>query len=104
MKHEAQWTAQELRNALDRYEEELRAAGKARNTVNTYLQHPERFINWLVGRYRPTQSDGNPKPDSPSDEGTDSGRDEEGRRPGGSSRYDPLRRYLAERTDPVVHL
>ena len=23
---------------------------------------------------------------------------------GGTSRYDPLKRYLAERTDPVIHL
>ena len=104
MNYEHRWTAQELRNELDRYEEELRAAGKARNTVNTYVQHPERFINWLVGRYRPVQSNGNRKPDSPSDESPDSRTNEQGSTPGGSSRYDPLGRYLAERTEPVVHL
>jgi len=56
MNSDTRWSAQELRDALTRYEEELRAAGKARNTVNTYVQHPERFINWLEGRYVPVQS------------------------------------------------
>lgn len=71
---------------LNRYEEELRAAGKTRNTINTYVQHPERFIKWL-DRYRPTQADAKPGAD--------------GR---GTSKYDPLKKYLAERTDPVIHL
>jgi hypothetical protein len=86
---EARWTERELREALDRYEMELRAAGKARNTITTYVQHPERFINWLVGAYRPspTASAGGP-----------------GRSPGRRSRYDPLRQYLADRTEAVVRL
>jgi len=82
------WTEQELREALDRYEIELRVAGKARNTITTYVQHPERFINWLVGGYRPA-------PAAPSN-GL--------RPPGRTSRYDPLRQYLVERTEPVVRL
>src|SRR5579875_2188660 len=49
MEHELRWSARELRSELNRYEEELRAAGRARNTINTYVQHPERFINWLEG-------------------------------------------------------
>ncbi len=50
------WSEAELRAALDVYEAELRQSGKARNTVATYVQHPERFINWLVGDYRPRAS------------------------------------------------
>jgi hypothetical protein len=83
------WTERELRDALDRYEIELRDAGKARNTITTYVQHPERFINWLVGGYRPSPA----VPASGS-------RLSRGR----MSRYDPLRQYLAERTEPVVRL
>jgi hypothetical protein len=104
MTNEPQWNEQELRNALNQYEGELRDAGRTRNTVNTYVQHPERFINWLVGRYRPTQADTSPKPDPPPEAGPDHGALIGQRMPGGSSRYDPLRRYLAERMEPVVHL
>jgi hypothetical protein len=52
MTNEPRWNARELKSELNRYEEELRAAGKTRNTINTYVQHPERFINWLVGPVR----------------------------------------------------
>jgi hypothetical protein len=78
------WTEADLREALDRYEEELRRAGKARNTITTYVQHPERFINWLVGIYRPTRKVA-----------------ESSQR---SSRYTPLREHLAERSEPLVHM
>lgn len=71
-----------MREALDRYEAELRRAGKTRNTIATYVQHPERFINWLVGGYRPSPQ-------------TSAGG---GRR----SRYEPLREHLAVRAEPVV--
>jgi hypothetical protein len=103
MTSEPRWSTRELRNELNRYEEELRAAGKTRNTINTYLQHPERFINWLEGRYRPTQPDPNWKP-GPAAAGGDSGALGEEGMSGGSSRYDPLRRYLAGRSEPVVQL
>ena len=103
MTNEPRWSARELKSALNRYEEELRAAGKTRNTISTYVQHPERFINWLEGRYRPTQADANWNPDPPAG-GYDHGTSDEGRMSGGTSRYDPLKRYLAERTDPVIHL
>ncbi|MGO8964117.1 DUF7662 domain-containing protein [Mycobacterium sp.] len=86
MTNEARWSARELKSELNRYEEELRAAGKTRNTINTYVQHPERFIKWL-DRNRPTQADAKPG-------GYDCG----------TSKYDPLKKYLAERTDPVIHL
>ena len=78
------WTEAELREALDRYEDELRRAGKARNTITTYVQHPERFINWLVGNYRPAPKAAGPSPRS--------------------SKYAPLRDYLAERSEPVLHM
>ena len=87
---EQAWTEVELRAALDRYEIELRAAGKARNTITTYVQHPERFINWLVGGYSPT-----PRPTSTSSSSTTSG---------GSSKYEPLRAYLAVQSEPVVSM
>jgi hypothetical protein len=50
---ERSWTAKELNEALDVYESELRDSGLRRNTINTYVQHPERFIRWLEGRYSP---------------------------------------------------
>ncbi len=77
------WTETELREALDVYENELRRAGKARNTITTYVQHPERFINWLVGAYKPAS-----RP---------TGR-------AGASRYQPLHDHLADRTETVVRL
>ena len=77
------WTEAELREALDRYEQELRDAGKARNTITTYVQHPERFINWLVGSYRPAPRTG--------------GRN-------GASRYQPLRDHLTGHAEPIVHM
>ena len=48
------WTIDELSLALDQYEQELRDKGLRRNTINTYVQHPERFIRWLAERYSPT--------------------------------------------------
>jgi hypothetical protein len=123
MKDEARWDARELRGALDRYEAELRAAGLSRNTVNTYVQHPQRFINWLEGRYRPRRSDLNWEPDGDLEDASHSrippaSLPDEGpsytpapppRANGwpasrGSSRYDPLRAYLAARPEPVVRL
>lgn len=103
MTNEARWSARELRSQLNRYEEELRAAGKTRNTINTYVQHPERFVNWLEGRYRPMQADPNWEPDLPTS-GDDRGAVGDDRISGRSSRYDPLRSYLAGRSEPVVHL
>ena len=104
MTYEPRWSAGQLRSELNRYEAMLRVAGKTRNTINTYVQHPERFINWLEGRYRPAPADHNwevdltASGDSPGPAAGDksvSGR---------SSRYDPLRRYLAEHSEPVIHL
>lgn len=78
---EPSWTEAELRKALDEYERQLREAGKARNTVATYVQHPERFINWLIGIYQPTPSERQGKP---------------------ASKYDPLRAHLELQLDDEV--
>src|SRR5258708_34782769 len=103
MTNELRWSARELKNELNRYEEELGAAGTTRKPINAYVQHPEPFINWLEGRYRPAQANANWNPGPPAG-GYDRDTSDEGRMSGGTSRYDPLKRYLAERTDPVIHL
>jgi hypothetical protein len=90
------WTAEELRTQLDRYEAELRDAGKARNTVTTYVQPVERFLNWLGGRYHPTRTAAGTPAAIPPDPHLTSRR--------GISRYDGLRDYLSHRSEPVVRL
>ncbi len=80
---------------LDRYEEELRDARKARNTVTTYVQPVERFLNWIEGRYRP-KAGGAPSRAVASSDPASNGR--------GVSRYDGLRDYLSGRPEPVVRL
>ena len=47
------WTLEELHAELARWERELRAAGKARNTVATYVGRTETFLRWLAGDYHP---------------------------------------------------
>jgi len=104
MTNEPRWSAGQLRNELNRYEEMLRAAGKTRNTINTYVQHPERFINWLEGRYRPAPADHNWEIDlTASGDGPGPAAGDKGMS-GRSSRYDPLKRYLAGHSEPVIHL
>lgn len=44
---------QNLRAALADYERDLIAAGKAPDTVHTYVDRAERFIKYLVGTYHP---------------------------------------------------
>lgn len=82
---------------LDRYEQELRDAGKARNTVTTYVQPVERFLNWLTGRYQPTRVTSAPLAGS-------HGSESPAQKPRTRSRYDGLRQYLEERTEPVARL
>jgi len=89
------WTEKELRDALRRYASELMAAGKAHNTVATYVSHPERFINWLVGTYRPTPPR-NPTATADESQVGDMSR--------GRSKYRPLMDYLSTRTEPVVRM
>jgi hypothetical protein len=53
------WTAAQLRAELDRYHQDLIAAGNHRpSTITTYIQHPERFIAYLEGSYDPRQPQG----------------------------------------------
>jgi hypothetical protein len=90
------WTEEELRAELDRYEVELRDAGKARNTVTTYVQPVERFLNWLEGRYSPARTAaGTPTTPAPAPHLTSHR---------GTSRYEGLRVYLSQRSEPVVRL
>lgn len=81
---------------LDRYEEDLRTAGRTRNTLTAYLHPVERFLNWLEGPYRPIR--GRPTPTSPRSGG------DVGLARGGRSRYDGLRDFLLAQAEPVVHL
>lgn len=53
------WAEPELRAALDRYETELKAAGKARSTVAAHVGGPERFLDWLA-RADCTETTGGP--------------------------------------------
>lgn len=91
------WTVEELRVELDRYEEELRTAGKARNTITTYVYPVDRFLNWLDAPYSPIRAVPPPvtgpktSPDLVS-------------QPSGRSRYDRLRTYLSERPERQVRL
>ena len=47
------WTLSELRAELQRFEDELRTAGPARNTVHTYVDRAEVFVRWPAGDYHP---------------------------------------------------
>ena len=47
------WTLEELHAELARWERELREAGKAENTVDTYIGRTETFLRWLAGDYHP---------------------------------------------------
>lgn len=47
------WSLAHLRSELERYEAELRAAGKEQRTIDTYVGQSERFVRFLIGDYRP---------------------------------------------------
>lgn len=47
------WTKPELREALLKFERDLRRAGLSENTVTTYVDRSERFLRYLSGDYRP---------------------------------------------------
>ena len=82
------WTTSELSEALDVYEQELRDKELSRNTINTYVQHPERFIRWLDNAYSP--------------QGPRTANREEGSR--APSKYDPLYGHLLDGPNNVVAL
>lgn len=46
------WTIEGLRKELQRFEQDLRANGYADNSVHTYVDRSDRFLNWLVGEFR----------------------------------------------------
>ena len=43
----------EVKDAFRLYEEAVERSALKRTTKGTYLQHPERFIRWLEGKYTP---------------------------------------------------
>ena len=53
MKRDEQWTTEELRIELSRFERELREAGLTDSSVQTYVGRSEIFIRWLDGDYHP---------------------------------------------------
>ena len=85
------FTLIEMRDLLEEYEEALRDANKARTTVATYIQMPERFLNWIEGRYVPRRHVDPPDPDMPQVP-----RDNRG------SRYEALRDHLQRRSEVRV--
>ena len=53
MMSDRSWSLAQLRSEIERYEAELRAAGKAQRTIDTYVGQSERFVRFLTGDYRP---------------------------------------------------
>ena len=49
-----QWTVAELKRKLDEFEQELRDAGLAENSIRTYVDRSAIFVRWLAGDYTPT--------------------------------------------------
>ncbi len=49
----AQWTLDDLHQALDRYERLLGSSGKSATAVQTAVDRPRRFLRWLGGEYDP---------------------------------------------------
>ncbi|MCB2175770.1 MAG: hypothetical protein KQH57_08175 [Actinomycetales bacterium] len=50
---EQTWTMAELEDELARFERALRAAGKAPDTVDTYVGRSRIFLRWLADDYVP---------------------------------------------------
>ena len=87
------WSLLELQEKLDEYEELLVSKGMSRNTINTYTQHPERFIRFLIGEYTPE----GPRGDSESHSQNQSQLNMR-------SKYAPLTEYLNQITEPLIDL
>jgi len=47
------WTSEDLIERLAEFEQELRDAGMAPNTIATYVGRSETFVRWLQGEYSP---------------------------------------------------
>jgi hypothetical protein len=54
MSGDRRWSIGELRAELARFEQELRTAGLAPNTVRTYVDRSGYFLRWLTGQYQPS--------------------------------------------------
>ena len=53
MMSDRSWSLVQLRSELERYEGELRAAGKEQRTIDTHVGQSERFVRFLIGDCRP---------------------------------------------------
>ena len=84
------WDLAALLTAVDKYEIMLRAADRKRATVTTYVEHAERFVNWLGGTYRPRAT---PTTKPYGDAVLES-----------TSKYAPLHAYLNDHRDNAVRL
>ena len=52
------WTETELRGEVDRFEQELIAAGLRPNAFRWYVDYARRFLRWREGDYRPRDAVG----------------------------------------------
>jgi hypothetical protein len=109
------WTVEQLRVELDRYEEELGTQDKPRNTITSYVYPVDRFLKWLDQPYSPIRAvvrrsplaehrqnlppavstNRLPSPPLPYEGGSLQER---------RSRYNGLRTYLSQRSEPKVSL
>ena len=87
------WSLSELNTKLKEYEELLISKGMSQNTINTYIQHPERFIRFLIGEYTPKGPRDNLRIHNPD-------RSQLNMR----SKYAPLTEYLIQLTEPRTDL
>jgi hypothetical protein len=53
MMSDRSWSLAQLRSEIERYDAELRAAGKEHRTIDTYVGQSERFVRFRIGDYRP---------------------------------------------------
>jgi hypothetical protein len=47
------WTYTELRSQLEAFERELRAAGLAETSIQTYFKGADAFLRWMTGDFTP---------------------------------------------------
>jgi hypothetical protein len=47
------YTVKDLEGKRDEFEAVLQEAGLTENTVRTYVDRSQRFLDWLAGRYSP---------------------------------------------------
>ena len=52
------WTVEDLFEELQRFEDVLRSAGLAENSVRTYVDRSRYFVRWLDGDYEPAGPQG----------------------------------------------